>query len=66
MADDEVSRQDEQGKAALARLTALYRLRDQAIQANRPAMLHSIEHLIKIESRASPRPVPSSGVPDRR
>lgn len=67
MPNEEDSRQDERGKAALARLTALYRLRDQAIQSNRPAMLHSVEHLIKMESRRySPPPDSLDEVPKRQ
>lgn len=33
----------------LARIAALERLRDQAVAGDRPAMLHSVEHLLKGE-----------------
>jgi hypothetical protein len=40
---------------SLERLEALYRLRDQASQSNRAAMLKSIEDLIQMERRTLAR-----------
>ena len=46
----------------LARIAALERLRDQAVAGDRPAMLHSVEHLLKgerelLRSLGTPAPI---------